>query len=206
VFVTGTDTGVGKTFFACALAPGGGVMKPIATGSRDDARKLRRAAGVDDPLSLINPIFLREPAAPLVASRRRIDLRPVWRAFHELRRRHSRLVVEGIGGLMVPITPRYFVADLVREMGLPILIVARPDLGTINHTMLTVAAARNLDILGIVVNHAHKVRRTLAVRTAARTIERVTGVPVLAEIPFGADQQVLCRMIATRMPWARNCR
>ena len=103
----------------------------------------------------------------------------MWRAFRELRRRHDRLIVEGIGGLCVPIAPRFFVLDLARRMGLPLLIVARPDLGTINHTVLTVRAARGLPIAGIVIHATPK--RSVAERTAARTIERVTGVRVMPE-------------------------
>jgi dethiobiotin synthetase len=190
--LTGTDTGVGKTFVACGLAralrAGGidvGVMKPIATGSRADAHRLRRAAGVRDPLELINPLFFGEPAAPLVAASRPIRLAPVRRAYRALAGRHDRMIVEGIGGLLVPITRERTVADLARRLGLPILIVARPNLGTINHTLLTVREARRagLRILGIVVNHARRVRPTRAVRTAARTIAALTGVPVLAELP-----------------------
>lgn len=200
LFVTGTDTGVGKTYVACALARAWrcGVMKPIATGSRDDARRLRRAAGVRDPLDLINPLFFRAPAAPLVASPRPIDLSPIWRAFRELRRRHDRLIVEGIGGLLVPITPRFTVLDMARRMRLPLLIVARPDLGTINHTALTVRAARGLPIAGIIINHARRVRRTLAVRTAARTIERVTGVRVLGEVTYQLADAATISVISPR--------
>ena len=192
IFITATDTGVGKTFVAAgitrALKRMGvdvGVMKPIATGSRDDVRRLSRAAGGGDPLALINPAFFKEPAAPLVAARGPIDLKPILTAFRSLKRRHSVLIVEGIGGLFVPITRTTMVSDLIRALRLPILIVARPSLGTINHTLLTVAAARRarLRIRGIVVNHARHVKPTRAIRTCARILEELSGVPVLAELP-----------------------
>src|SRR3954471_23865908 len=127
--VTGTDTGVGKTLaaggLAAALARRGravGVMKPFATGARtlrgrlvsDDARFLKKAAGVDDPLDLINPICLRPPLAPAMAAdvaKKAIDLNKVWAAWRTPSRRHSPMVVEGVGGLLVPLVTRFTVAD-----------------------------------------------------------------------------------------------
>lgn len=180
LFVTGTDTGVGKTFVACALARAlrsrgfdVGVMKPYATGSRDDARRLIRAAGVDDPLDLVNPVFFRPPAAPWIAARgRRIDHAMVYAAYRRLRR-HEVLLVEGFGGLMSPIAP-----DLMqRGFGLPMLIVTRPDLGTLNHTLMTWRLARRP--VGVLINRS---ARGLAARTAARAL-RECGVTVLAGVP-----------------------
>jgi dethiobiotin synthetase len=206
--VTATDTGVGKTVvtagLAAALARKGvdvGVMKPFATGARrvrgrlvsDDARFLQRAAGVDDPLDLINPICLEPPLAPSIASRvarKPIDLPAVWSAWRTLRARHSTMIVEGVGGLLVPLLTGFTVAHLARRLKLPLLIVARPTLGTINHTALTVHAARSfgLRIAGIVVNHAVRVRSGPAERTNPSAIEAETGVPILAVVPFlGSD-------------------
>jgi dethiobiotin synthetase len=202
VFVTGTDTDVGKTFvaagLAAALARRGvdvGVMKPVASGAvrgtSPDARILRSAARVDDPLSLINPICLAPPLAPSVAarlSRRRIDLGLVWSAFRRLRARHACLVVEGIGGLMVPIRDRYPVARLVRRLGLPLLVVTRPSLGTLNHTALTVEIARRfgLRVLGLVINHSRPGPIGLAERTNKAALVRECRTPVLGEIRYGA--------------------
>lgn len=202
--VTGTDTGVGKTLvsggLAAAFARRGyrvGVMKPFATGARtvkgrlvsDDARFLRKAAGVDDPLDLINPVCLKPPLAPTMAAevaRTKISLAPVLAAWRTLSRRHDPMIVEGVGGLLVPLVPGLTVADLARRLRLPLLIVTRPALGTLNHTALTVEVARahGLRILGLVVNAAHPGRKGLAERLNPAALQLFTKVPVLAELPY----------------------
>ena len=160
VFVTGTDTGVGKTTVAVGLVHllkkrglDVGVMKPIATGARrlngrlvsEDARLLMEAASSQDPHKIVNPVCLSTPAAPSVASLKEgspIELMSIWEAFKALRARHRFLVVEGIGGLLVPINGKLFLADIAKKMSLPLIIVAKNSLGTINHTLLTIEAAR----------------------------------------------------------------
>jgi dethiobiotin synthetase len=170
LFVSGTDTGVGKTFVACALARGlreagvdVGVMKPVETGvpaaGPQDALALCQAAGVDDPLELVCPLRFALPAAPEAAARaegRRAPLAPIHEAFETLGRRHAFVLVEGAGGLLVPFDARTTMADLARELGLPLLIVARTTLGTINHTQLTLEAieTRGLELLGVVLSHS----------------------------------------------------
>jgi len=170
LFVTGTDTGVGKTLVACALVRGlrargldVGVMKPVETGVGDggplDARALREAAGVHDPLELVCPFALALPAAPTVAAAaegRAIDLDAIRRAFATLAARHECMVVEGAGGLLVPLVGVASMADLAGELGLPLLVVARASLGTINHTLLTleIARARALRLAGVVISHS----------------------------------------------------
>jgi dethiobiotin synthetase len=202
--VTGTDTGVGKTVvtggIAAAMVRRGinvGVMKPFATGGRpirgellsEDACFLRQASGVEDPLDQINPICLKPPLAPPMAARiekKKIDLRKVWAAYRTLRSRHATLIIEGCGGLLVPLLTRFTVADLARRLKLPLLIVTRPGLGTINHSALTVHAARSygLRILGLVINSCTRARRGLAERLNPAALETETGVPILGEIPF----------------------
>jgi dethiobiotin synthetase len=169
-FVTGTDTSVGKTVVACALVRelrragrNVGIMKPAETGvgpeGPQDARALRAAAGVDDPLDEICPFPLALPAAPSVAALhagRKLDLARVMECFRRLAARHECMVVEGAGGLLVPLAGRFTMADLARELGLPVLVVARGALGTINHTLLTLEALaqRGLPCAGVVVSHA----------------------------------------------------
>jgi dethiobiotin synthetase len=202
--VTGTDTGVGKTFvsggLAAELARRGcsvGVMKPFATGARsvrgrlvsDDALFLRAAARTDDPLDLVNPVCLKPPLAPSMAAqlaKTPIDLKNVWSAYRTLSRRHSVVIVEGVGGLLVPLIGRLTVADFARKLRLPLLIVARPSLGTLNHTSLTVHAARSfgLRILGLVLNRAEPGRRGLAERLNPAALELFTRLPVLGEVPY----------------------
>ncbi len=210
IFVTGTDTGVGKTHVAAGIARAlrrrgvdAGVMKPVASGPSDDAAILKRAAGVDDSPGLINPVHLRLPLAPSVAARvsgTRVDLRRVWRAFRTLSSRHECMVVEGVGGLLVPILDRYPVAKMAKRLGLPLVIVTRPTLGTINHTALTVLAARSfgLKVLGLVINHHEKFRIGPAERTNREALEIECGVPVLGEVPFGRADRVFDR-IADRL-------
>lgn len=211
IFVTGTDTGVGKTVVACALAAWAsrcgvdvGVMKPIATGGRllpdgprrrwvsDDAVRLAQAVGSSDPWTLINPICFSEPIAPWTAAmraKRSIRLSTVRQAFRELSRRHEALIVEGVGGLLVPLSARLTVADLMEALGLPLLIVARPGLGTLNHTLLTVQAAqqRRLPLLGVVLNQAASSSGDPMSRLTERAnpdiLRRLTSVPILGPLP-----------------------
>ena len=202
IFVTGTDTGVGKTVVAGALAAWWhqrgcdvGVMKPVATGGTisDDARVLRRAAQTRDSWDLVNPVCLPEPLAPWTAAqraKRSIRLAPILQAFRALAARHDAVIVEGVGGLLVPLSARLTVADLACAMGLPLLLVARPGLGTLNHTLLTLECARRrrLPVLGIVCNHAQRPSRDRMVRLAQRTnpqiLSQLTRVPVLGTLPF----------------------
>jgi dethiobiotin synthetase len=168
--VTGTDTGVGKTLIACALARGlrrrgvdVGVMKPVETGvgpsGPSDARALREAAGADDALELVCPQAFSLAAAPCVAAAaegRQVDRRAIDAAYDALRSRHDFTLVEGAGGLLVPISDGFSMADLALGLGLPLLVVARAALGTINHTLLTLEAAeqRGLCVMGVVISHA----------------------------------------------------
>lgn len=209
-FITGTDTGVGKTVVACALAAwyrhrgyDVGVMKPVATGGRllregnrrrwvsDDARQLVRAAGVQDPWSLVNPVCFQEPLAPLTAALRAhkpIELRSIVDAFHQLAARHDLLIVEGIGGLLVPLTPTATVADLARRLDLPVLLVARPGLGTLNHTLLTLRCAQSLGLplVGVVTNQADRQPHGAMARLIQRTNRQVfrrLRVPLAGALP-----------------------
>jgi len=170
LFVTGTDTGVGKTLVAAALARYYrrrglkiGVMKPCETGVADprqpgdDARLLRWAAGSCDDDRVIAPYRLREPLAPsLAADREGVIIDPVRIADNlaSVRAGKDLVIVEGAGGLMVPLRGGYLMADLVRELGLPMLVVSRASLGTINHTLLTIFAARamELPLAGFMIN------------------------------------------------------
>lgn len=203
-FITGTDTGVGKTIVAGGLAAlyrnkglDVGVMKPVATGCKrinstlvsDDAVFLKRAAEVDDEYELINPVSLEQPLAPTVAARlsnTKIDLETIRMHYDSLCQRHEYLIVEGIGGLLVPIDEYYFVVDLANEMELPVIVVCRPNLGTINHTLLTVSYAREhgLDVKGIIMNESSEQGDEVVKKTSVDEIKRLTGLPLLGMIPF----------------------
>lgn len=170
LFVTGTDTGVGKTLIAAALARyfrrrgmNVGVMKPCETGVVDvrqpgeDARLLRWAAGSNDDDTLIAPYRFAEPLAPALAAEREgviIDPVRIGEALTMIGAGKDLVVVEGAGGLMVPLRGGYLIADLARQLGLPLLVVSRAALGTINHTLLTILAARSMELslAGFVIN------------------------------------------------------
>lgn len=204
VFITATDTELGKTAVACALALllrrrglDVGVMKPVASGCRDkrggvrleDAEQLRAASGSDDDLSRICPVALPEPLSPHLAAERAgvsIERERIRVAFDELLRRHEILIVEGVGGLLAPIAPDCFVADMAAEMGLPLLVVTRWGLGTLNHTLLTVSEARRrgLEIIGLIVNECVDREHGVAETTAPGELRRMTNLTVLAQIPF----------------------
>jgi len=152
LFLTGTDTGVGKTHVAALLLRGlvaagekPGALKPICAGERDDAEALFAACGGAVPLNTINPVWYRTPVAPHTAAmveNRPVDLALIRETFAQLRAEHRSLVVEGIGGWLVPITRDFLVADLAAEFGLPVAVVVANRLGALNHTLLTVADIR----------------------------------------------------------------
>ncbi len=212
-FITGTDTGVGKTHVTALLLAelrrrghNAAAFKPIACGpgGRHDAEIYRRIMGNSVPLKLLNPIYLRHPLAPSVAAKlenRRIDLRAVFRAYSSIINHHSAILVEGAGGLLVPIKRNYFVADLARDLGLPLIIVTRLGLGTINHTLLTCRQARamGLKIAGIVLNDTTG-RRGLAEKTNIQVLPALCGVPLLGIMPHGDHgaaraAQAICRRL-----------
>jgi dethiobiotin synthetase len=197
-FVTGTDTGVGKTVVGCALVRAlrgrgvdVGVFKPIETGVTDDgpldARALREAAGVDDPLGRVCPQQFALAAAPTVAARdegRSVDLDAVDRAFAAIRERREFVLVEGAGGLLAPAAEGVSMADLAARLGLPLLVAARATLGTINHTLLTIDAAqhRDLPLLGVVISHADGALSP-ADRANLAALREALGRRLIGEIP-----------------------
>jgi len=222
IFVTGTDTGVGKTVVAAGLAAAlksagvdVGVMKPIQTGAipddasnqalsvlggtpsqmrAPDAEYLKAVAAVDDPMRLICPSMYVTPVAPMVAAElegRPVNVGTILSAYRAMSARHEFMVGEGAGGITVPLPEDYLMADLARAMGLPVLIVARPSLGTINHTKLTVEYARSaaLTVAGVVINR-RPARPDIAERTNAAVIERLCKVSILAELPEDAEVDV----------------
>lgn len=209
-FITGTDTGVGKTAITGGMARGlrrrgldAGVMKPVATGAHPpeeggpasaDAVFLARLAGVDDEPGLICPVCLELPLAPAVAAElagQRVDPALPGQAFRILSGRHRLMLVEGVGGLMVPLAPGYLVEDLALALGLPLVVVARSGLGTVNHTLLTLARARSrgLAVAGVVINGLSG-GEDLAERTNPDVIARYGAVRILGVIPRGVGVDV----------------
>ena len=209
IFVTGTDTGVGKTVVGATLAyllrmkgVNVGVMKPVTSGCRevggrlvsDDALLLSRAAGVACSED-VAPYLLREPLAPAEAARIdgvAIDFARIRGCYERLAANHDFVICEGAGGLMVPLAGGLLVADLARELDLPLLVVARPDLGTINHTVLTCFSAQQmgLSVAGVIVNN-YPDAPGLAERSAPHHIGSLCGAPILGLWPrHEADEQM----------------
>ncbi len=201
LLVTGTDTGVGKTFVACALAHAlrargrtVAVMKPVETGVvsvPEDARRLREAAADQAALDDVCPYRLRTPVAPSVAARAEgvtIDLGRLEALVRRRRTVADVLLVEGAGGLLVPIADGVTYADLAARLELPLLVVAANRLGTVNHCALTarVAESMGLTALGFVLSQPDRERDPSSATNAA-TIRTLTGLPCLGELPHLDD-------------------
>lgn len=226
IFITGTDTGVGKTIVSAAIIRAlikkdikVGAMKPIETGcikARGNGQKakgkrqdktlipsdgmfLKEMAGMDDSIDLITPIRFGHPFAPIVASdieKKPIEIKKIMDTYGELSKKYDFMVVEGVGGLLVPILKRqktkgkgqkvYFVTDLIRELKLPIVVVARPTLGTINHTLLTVnyALKEGIDVLGVIINHHNPPTGDVAEKTNPDVLKELCPVPVIGMLPY----------------------
>ncbi|VAX20624.1 Dethiobiotin synthetase [hydrothermal vent metagenome] len=167
LFITGTDTGIGKTRIGGAISAllreegvDIGVMKPVECGGGDvgrDASYLKKMARSNDPDEMINPYLFKEPLSPYHAAKkegRKIEMAKITSAFEKLKSRHEITVVEGAGGLLAPVTGLLSVGDMARAFGAPLLIVSHPFLGNINHTLLTIQAARGLglNIAGVIFN------------------------------------------------------
>lgn len=205
-FITATDTNVGKTVVTLVLGAlwqqkgfDVGVMKPVQCAG-DDASRLVNALDVRDEFDLVNPYYADEPLSPHAAFariKRRIVPSRIMEAYRTLSARHEIMLVEGAGGLMVPLTEDYLVADLARDLNLPLIIVARPGLGTINHTLLTVRQARDygLEIAGVIFSRADKKRDGVAEATGLAAIKKIGAVPVLGTVPYleKTDQAALRR-------------
>jgi dethiobiotin synthetase len=205
LFVTGTDTEVGKTFVTAAIArclrrQGRAVRaaKPVATGAEwidgrwlgADTRRLAEATGeVDDP-GAITPWAFPQPVAPAVAARLNgtaLELEALAAAVRRQGSPHGVLLVEGVGGLLCPLTATATVADLAGALGLPLVVVVRNSLGALNHTLLTLEAARHrgLPVAGVVLNQS-AVNPDLAAATNGEELIRRIVVPLLAVVPYHA--------------------
>lgn len=171
-FITGTDTGVGKTYVTCKLirdyvAQGYKVigMKPVAAGEdfvnsawvNDDVLMLEAASNVKAPRELVNPYSFKEAVAPHIAAEKHgveIDISLIKQAFEQLSKLADIVIVEGAGGFLVPLNSRQTMADLAVALNVPVILVVGMRLGCINHSLLTVEAiaARNLTLHGWVAN------------------------------------------------------
>lgn len=205
IFVTGTDTGVGKTVVTAGLT---GVLrkngfkatafKPVQTGGieseegliSEDALFYREAAGLPYSSRELNPCCLKPPLSPNVAARvsgQVIAPPALAEAYYRLAAENDFVLVEGAGGLCVPLVDYHFtMADLARLLNTPLLVVARPGLGTINHTVLTVKCAQQagIKVKGIIINGYREDQATMTERTNPEVIEGMTGIPILGIVPY----------------------
>ena len=218
LFITGTDTDVGKTFvtagIAAALKKMGkdiGIMKPFAAGTpqkigykSEDVQLLAKAAQVNDSENLINPYFYEIPASPFTATQTlgiKFNVKTVLDSFKQLTSLHDIMLVEGMGGVMTPILKNYFVTDLIKEMNLDTIIIASSRIGTVNHTIMTCKICQNygIKIHGIIINVLDSKGYQLDI--LKRDLEELTSSPVIGSIPYmkDFDLEKLSQIIATNI-------
>lgn len=222
IFVTGTDTGVGKTIISSSVAAylsvvkglDVGVMKPFESGIEttddrgfDDTWTLKKASGSQDTVNEINPYLFKAPLAPEAAAAQEnasIDIDFVTSAYHSLTDRHDVVIVEGAGGLLVPITDGFFYADLIRSWQAPVIVVSRLTLGTINHTLLTCNHLRSIGakVLGVILNDTDGIS-DIASQTNPAMLKKYLHVPLLGVFPHtpdlfknGVDRERLADLLA----------
>jgi len=214
IFVTGTDTGIGKTVVSCqlmdALAREGNKvigMKPIASGAEkqngifknEDALQLIEHANVDVPYELINPFCFEPAIAPHIAAKQsgeQIDFKVIEKAYHELTKQADWVVVEGVGGWSVPLSNKHKVADIPTRLNLPVVLVVGMRLGCINHALLTAEVIRNNgnNLVGWIAN---KIDQNMPVyEENLQTLKDMLGCPIIGQVPYfpagqtGADQLI----------------
>ncbi|NIA19120.1 MAG: dethiobiotin synthase [Xanthomonadaceae bacterium] len=204
LFITGTDTGVGKTLIAAILAvalqqrlqKGFSYLKPMESGIQDledlrrksDGARVKKAAGLPHSLEDIIPFRFREPLAPLLAAQRQqqvISHKTLLNTVRKHLHQHEFTLVEGAGGLMVPLCPEYLVENLISDLQLPTLIVCRSALGGINHTLLTLSRLRQakIPVVGIIINHTTG-NPGIAEQNFAALVREFDQVAILGEIPY----------------------
>ena len=223
LFITGTDTGIGKTLVGCGIAAAltaqgkrVGVLKPAETGCDmrdgelypDDAMRLAGYALSTLPVETVCPYRFSPPVAPSVAAEQAgVTIQPerLVEVFQTITNQHDVTLVEGAGGLLVPLVGRYSFADLARDLGIPILVVVGSKLGALNHTLLTLhcIATRGLPLAGYILNHPTRTTDD-AIRTNATTLANLTDVPCRGSIPHLAlsedidrDRKMLSELFAT---------
>jgi len=216
LFITGTDTDVGKTFvtagIAAALKKIGndvGIMKPFAAGTpqktgykSEDAQLLAKAAQTNDAEDLVNPYFFEIYASPFTATKSlgiQFDVKTVLDSFKKLTSLHDIMLVEGIGGAMTPILKNYFVTDLIKEMNLETILITSSRIGTVNHTIMTCKICQNygIKIRGIIINVLDSKGYPLDI--LKRDLEELTNIPVIGSIPYmdNFDLEKLSQIITT---------
>jgi dethiobiotin synthetase len=207
VFLTGTDTEIGKTLVSCCLTIGLRQLglhicpiKPLATGGvepegitvSEDALVYQLLAGVEESASELSPFCLKKPASPHFAAKlegKKIQPNKLTESIESIRDKYDYTIVEGIGGWMVPITNTYFVSDLAQEIDLPVIVVSANRLGTINHTLLTLEAIRSVDIepAGVLFTNLTQDGDPEIAQNNIETIKKIGKTQILGNIPYLGD-------------------
>ncbi|MDR0800692.1 MAG: dethiobiotin synthase [Endomicrobium sp.] len=194
IFVTATDTEAGKTYVSCKIAEAlkksgvnTGVFKPVSTGDRNDAKALIKAAEIDETPEVVTPVFFKNPMSPYGASLlennvsgKVFDLKKIDSAFKYFLNKYEFIVIEGVGGVLVPLKRNFFVSDLIKKFNLPVIVVARFGLGTLNHTLLTVKKLKRdkQKVLGVILS-GKKDKNDVSVKSNASIIKEITNLFVL---------------------------
>ena len=225
LFITGTDTGIGKTLVGCGIAAAltgqgkrVGALKPAETGCDrrdgvlypDDAMRLAECAQSALPVETLNPYRFFPPVAPSVAAEQAgVTIQPdrIVRIFRMIASQHDVTLVEGAGGLLVPLVGRYSFADLARDLAIPILVVVGSKLGALNHTLLTLQCiqTQDLPLAGYILNHPTRTAEADdAIKTNATTLASLTDVPCRGIIPhltlseeIARDRVMLSKLFST---------
>lgn len=204
-FITATDTEIGKTFITAGLGyvaqkigVSVGISKPISCGGIEDALFYKQRLQLKNSIDQINPVKFRQPLSPYAAMKTeniRIDINKIRKSVHQLMVNRELVLVEGLGGAQVPIKKDYFVADLIKDLRMPCIIIGRAGLGTINHTLMTIETLkkRKIKIAGIILNCYSG--KELSERTNAKVIEELSGIKVIGRISAKSSFGSLVRQI-----------
>jgi dethiobiotin synthetase len=196
VFITATDTGAGKTIIGAGLAAclkkrgvNVGVMKPVESGGRADSQFYASVIDTGDPIELINPYHFSLPVSPHQAAReegKEVKYEVLENAYKSLRSRHDFLIVEGAGGFFCPFSETLLAADVMERFGLPILVIAKPRVGTINHILLTLDCAkrRRISVVGVIINHIQDESGGVATKSKPEEFTRFADVPLLGVLSY----------------------
>ncbi len=210
IFVLGTDTEVGKTSISSGLIKlmvgdgiKVGVMKPFASGKQIHSKKYRsqdtkilaNSADIQDNDEILNPYFYKIPSAPFLAvlasKGKEPDLKYVKKIFLEMIKKYDFVLVEGIGGLMVPLNSYQYVSDLIKILKIPVILITNNKIGTINHTLLTINICRNLNIpiYGLIINRTKKIDKRID-KNLGKVIKSLTNIKIIGEIPLLKKNQI----------------
>ncbi|MCS3921552.1 dethiobiotin synthetase [Methanococcus voltae PS] len=201
IFITGTDTDIGKTHVSGIIASEvsklkkTGYMKPVETGGRPDTNKIMKLLDMKDldgkciDIDIVNPINFKNPLSPNISaivenSEYKMDFEKIKESYEYLKTIYEYIVVEGAGGACVPLKKGYYVADIAKMLNIPCVVVARPNLGTINHTVLTTEFLKNrgIEVLGIIINSTCDLKEVPYYEETFKTIEEYSGFKIIGII------------------------